>query len=114
MGARALKAWENAFFNYFAASAAKPKKARIGLEIEHFIVDRTTKEAVSYYEKASKKNPNEFTTPMILSKLGDTYQIMGNESKALETYKTLKKDFPNSNEAFEISKKIAYLEQKMK
>lgn len=72
------------------------------------------KEAVSYYEKASKKNPNEFTTPMILSKLGDTYQIMGNESKALETYKTLKKDFPNSNEAFEISKKIAYLEQKMK
>ena len=44
-----MKAWENAFLNYFSASAAKPKKARIGLEIEHFIVDRAAKEAVSYY-----------------------------------------------------------------
>lgn len=70
--------------------------------------------AVSYYEKSTKKNPNEFTTPMFLQKLGLTYEIMGNNAKALETYKSLKKDFPNSNEAFEISKNIAYLEQKMK
>ena len=70
--------------------------------------------AVSYYEKSTKKNPNEFTTPMFLQKLGMTYEIMGNNAKALETYKSLKKDFPNSNEAFEISKNIAYLEQKMK
>ena len=72
------------------------------------------KNAVSFYEKASKKNPNEFNTPMILSKLGMTYEIMGNNAKALETYKTLKKDFPLSNEAFEINKNIAYLEEKMK
>lgn len=70
--------------------------------------------AVSYYEKATKKNPNDFSTPMFLQKLGLTYEIMGNNAKALETYKTLKKDFPNSNEAFEISKNIAYLEQKTK
>ncbi|MBQ8959394.1 MAG: tetratricopeptide repeat protein [Bacteroidales bacterium] len=70
--------------------------------------------AVSSYEKASKKNPNEFNTPMLLSKLGLTYEIMGNNAKALETYKTLKKDYPMSNEAFEISKNIAYLEEKMK
>ena len=70
--------------------------------------------AVTYYEKATKKSPNDFTTPMFLVKLGMTYEIMGNNAKALETYKTLKKDFPQSNEAFEISKNIAYLEQKMK
>ena len=70
--------------------------------------------AVSYYEKSTKKNPNEFSTPMFMQKLGLTYEIMGNYAKALETYQTLKKDFPNSNEAFEISKNIAYLEQKMK
>ena len=70
--------------------------------------------AVSYYEKATKKSPNDFTTPMYLSKLGMTYEIMGNNAKALETYKTLKKDYPQSNEAFEISKNIANLEQKMK
>jgi tetratricopeptide (TPR) repeat protein len=70
--------------------------------------------AVNYYEKATKKNPNDFTTPMYLVKLGMTYEIMGNYGKALDTYKTLKKDYPNSNEAFEISKNIAYLEEKMK
>ena len=51
---------------------------------------------------------------MHLAKLGMTYEIMGNYGKALETYKKLKKDFPNSSEAFEISKTIAYLEEKMK
>ena len=70
--------------------------------------------AVSYYEKATKKSPNEFTTPMFLVKLGMTYEIMGNNAKALEAYKNLKKDYPQSNEAFEISKNIANLEQKMK
>ena len=68
--------------------------------------------AVSYYDKATKKNPNDFTTPMFLVKLGMTYEIMGNNAKALETYKTLKKDYPQSNEAFEISKNIANLEHK--
>ena len=70
--------------------------------------------AVTYYEKATKKSPNEFTTPMFLVKLGMTYEIMGNNAKALDAYKTLKKDFPQSNEAFEINKNIANLEQKMK
>ena len=70
--------------------------------------------AVSYYEKSVNKNPNEFCTPMFLQKLGMTYEIMGDNAKALNTYQTLKKDFPNSSEAFEISKNIAYLEQKMK
>ena len=71
-------------------------------------------DAVAYYEKAAKKNPNDFTTPMFLSKLGMTYEIMGNNAKALETYRTLKQDYPLSNEAFEISKNIANLEAKMK
>ncbi len=70
--------------------------------------------AVAYYEKACKKNPNEFNTPMFLYKLGMTYEIMGNNAKALEAYKTLKKDFPMSNEAFEINKNIAFLEEKIK
>lgn len=70
--------------------------------------------AIAYYEKAAKKNSNDFSSPMHLIKLGMTYEIMGNYSKALETYKMLKKDYPNSNEAFEISKNIAYLEEKLK
>ena len=70
--------------------------------------------AVTYYNKAASKNANSFTSPMFLVKEGMTYEIMGNYAKALEAYKTLKKDFPLSNEAFEISKNIANMEEKMK
>ena len=70
--------------------------------------------AADYYVKAANKNPNDFTSPLFLSKAGNTYELMGNYAKALETYKNLKKDFPLSNEAFEINKNIAYLEEKMK
>ena len=70
--------------------------------------------AATYYGKAALKNPNEFTTPMFRVKEGMTYEIMGNYGKALEAYRLLKKDYPLSNEAFEISKNIAFLEEKMK
>lgn len=70
--------------------------------------------AVSYYAKAAAKNANDFTSPMFLMKEGLTYEIMGDFAKALNAYQTLKKDFPNSNEAFEISKNIANVEQKLK
>ena len=70
--------------------------------------------AATYYSKAANKNPNDFTSPLFLNKLGNTYEIMGDYAKALEAYKSLKKDFPLSNEAFEISKNIANLEEKMK
>ena len=70
--------------------------------------------AVNYYAKAARKSPNDFTSPMFLVKEGMTYEIMGNYSKALEAYRLLKKDYPLSNEAFDISKNIAYLEAKMK
>ena len=86
----------------------------LGLIADCYLELGDQQNAVSYYEKAAAKNANDFTSPMHLMKLGMTYEIMGNYAKALETYQTLKKDFPNSNEAFEISKSIAYLEEKMK
>ncbi len=70
--------------------------------------------AVSYYAKAARKNPNDFTSPMFLVKEGMTYEIMGNNGKALEAYKLLKKDYPLSNEAFDISRNISFLEERMK
>jgi len=70
--------------------------------------------AVSYYEKAANKSKNDFTGPMFLSKAGMTYEILGDYAKALNCYKTLKADYPMSNEAFEISKNIANMEKKLK
>ncbi len=70
--------------------------------------------AASYYGKAAAKNPNEFTSPMFLMKQGLTYEILNDYAKALNAYQTLKKDFPNSTEAFEVSKNIANMQEKMK
>jgi len=70
--------------------------------------------AANFYGKAASKNPNNFTSPMFLVKEGMAYEIMGNYAKALEAYQTLKKDFPLSNEAFEINKNIANMEEKLK
>ena len=86
----------------------------LGLIADCYLELGDQQNAVAYYEKAANKNANEFTSPMHLIKLGMTYEIMGNYAKAIEAYKTLKKEFPNSSEAFEISKTIAYLEEKMK
>lgn len=70
--------------------------------------------AVAYYEKAANKSKNEFTGPMFLNKAGMTYEILGDYANALKCYKTLKADYPLSNEAFEIGKNIANVEEKMK
>ncbi len=72
------------------------------------------KDAVSYYGKAAKHNDNGFTSPMFMLKEGMTYEIMGENAKALDIYKTLKEKYPLSNEAMDIDKNISYLEEKIK
>ena len=71
-------------------------------------------EAAAYYMKAVNASKNEFTGPMFLTKAGMTYEILGDYANALKCYKTLKADYPLSNEAFEIGKSIARVEELMK
>lgn len=82
----------------------------LGLIGDCYLQLNNQEEAVTYYQKAIKKYPNEFSTPMFLSKLAMTYEIMGDNAKALETYKTIKKDYPKSEEASFATTNIAYLE----
>ncbi len=60
--------------------------------------------ALEYYVKASKLNPNELTTPFMLFKAGRTSEIMGNYSKAVEFYETIKTNYPTSTEGRTIEK----------
>ena len=71
-------------------------------------------EAVAYYMNAVNKSKNEFTGPVFLTKAGMTYEILGDYANALKCYKALKADYPLSNEAFEIGKSIARVEELMK
>lgn len=70
--------------------------------------------AASYYDKAANKSKNEFTGPVFLTKAGMTYEILEDYTNALKCYKALKADYPLSNEAYEINKSIAKIEEKLK
>jgi tetratricopeptide (TPR) repeat protein len=73
-----------------------------------------TDDAIGYYEKASKKNVNNFTTPYALFKLGGAFETAGKYSDAVEAYEQLKNEYPTSAEGREIEKYIARAKAKVK
>ncbi len=70
-------------------------------------------EAAKCYERAANETANSFTGPMFLMRAGLAYEMVENYKKALDMYKTIKAEYPNSNEGFNIDKHIAYVEAKM-
>ncbi len=66
-----------------------------------------TDEALSYYEKASKEHPNNFTTPIMLMKRGIALENKGDYKEAVKVYETLRKDYPSSTEGTQADKYIA-------
>ena len=71
-----------------------------------------TDEAISYYEKASKENVNNFTTPIFLMKLAGALEVKGNWSEAADVYKRIKKDFASTNEGQQVERYLARAEAK--
>jgi len=67
------------------------------------------KEAVSYYEKASAKTTNHFTTPIYLMKAANTYEDLGDNEKALKIYQRLRTEFVRTQEGREAEKYYAKL-----
>lgn len=66
--------------------------------------------AANYYDKASNRKQNDFSSPMYLMKAGRTYELIGEYQNAIDRYETIKTDFPKSSEAGDIAKMIARAE----
>ena len=66
-------------------------------------------EAVSCFEKAAAKVDNMFAANYLL-KAGVVYEEMGNTAKALEAYKKIREQYPQSLEGYDIDKYISRLE----
>jgi len=64
-------------------------------------------QAMSYYKKAVSSGENELLTPYYLKKVGMLNERNGDTQAALEAYKTIKNEYPNSSEARDIEKYIA-------
>lgn len=71
------------------------------------------KEALEYYEKAAKTNDNAAVIPIYLQKAAMTAEILNDYKKALSFYQRIQKEFPESREAAEVEKNIAYTEAKI-
>jgi len=56
------------------------------------------KEALEFYAKAAKMNPNDFTTPRYLLKAGQTAWAIGNKAEALTYFTELKEKYENTAE----------------
>lgn len=65
--------------------------------------------AISNYKEAAKSE-NIMTTPFVLLKLGQVYEMQKNYNEALNCYKRIKTEFPASQEYRDIEKYISRLE----
>jgi tetratricopeptide (TPR) repeat protein len=63
--------------------------------------------AISHYESAANDNPNEFSTPIYLSKAALLCEKESNFKKAIELYEKIKADYPSSQEGRSAEKMIA-------
>ena len=103
----------SALKDYSGSDAITPSLALAGIG-DAYMEQNKTDDAISYYEKASKKNENNFSTPLILMKLGGAYEAAGKYNDALETYERIKKDYSATNEGRDVEKYIARAKAKVK
>ncbi|MCK9451068.1 MAG: tetratricopeptide repeat protein [Bacteroidales bacterium] len=71
-------------------------------------------EAASQYEKAARYKNNELTAPMFLLKAGQTYELMGDNNKALKIFKEINEKYPSTTEGRLMEKYIARVEAALK
>lgn len=75
-----------------------------------YVATEDYNKAAKCYEKVANAK-NSIVSPMSLKKLGVVYETLGENVKAIEAYKTILNEYPQSMEAAEIEKNIARLEQ---
>lgn len=69
-----------------------------------------TDEAVDYYLKAARMEPNNFVTPIYLMKAGELLEANKEYGKAVPLYKEILEKYPESNEGRKVEKYIARAE----
>lgn len=71
-----------------------------------------TAAAIKHYEKAANMDKNPVTAPFALFKAGVCYLMSENNAKAIECFKSVKNDYPESSLFAEMDGFIAYAEAK--
>lgn len=85
--------------NYSATGSPILDPLVIGLKGDVYSELKDYKKAAGFYKEAADKSANSYTTPLFLKKLGLVYEAQNEFKQAEETYKKIKADFPESQEA---------------
>jgi tetratricopeptide (TPR) repeat protein len=70
-------------------------------------------EAVAYYEKGARATKNNVLSPRLALKAAKAYEVKKDLGKAMEMYKFVKAEFPNSQEAGTVDIYMTRLENQM-
>ena len=85
-------------------------KARaLACEADAYVALENYSKAISLYKKAVAVSDNDFNAPILL-KEGLAYKALGDNASALECYKSIRENYPQSIEAYDIDRFIAEVE----
>lgn len=85
----------------------------LGLSGDAYIELGNLEEGLKYYERAAAYSDNTDTAPAYLKKAGLVNEKLGNASKALAQYQTIRSNYPRSIQARDIEKFIARVQQQL-
>ncbi len=78
-----------------------------------YIEKNDFKNALVYYKKAVNKNTNDLLTSLYLLRIGMICEMEDNWKDALKYYERIQKEYPTSDQAGDIEKRIAFVKSKL-
>ncbi len=85
----------------------------LGSTADAYVELKDYDKAQTYFKKAADKANNKFLTPLYLKKLGLVYEAQNDNKSADDTYKRIKSEYPDSQQAQNIDEYIARTEAKL-
>jgi len=77
-----------------------------GLIGDCYVNLNNVEEGIKYFKEAASKAESKFISPIYLKKAGLAYENLSDFKNAVDVYNTLKRKYPNSQEAADIDKYI--------
>ena len=101
------------FLNKFKTDDLLVGAAKYSTLGDAYVEQGELEKAVSSYRSGIDKFENNFSSPILLKKLGIVYEEMGNLEEALKAYQVNETQYPETPEGREIKKYIGRVESKL-
>ena len=93
----------------FDAQGTLVEYAAYGAFRDDYMVCNNVKEGIEYYNKAAAKKEDNLLTPVYLYRAGMAYEMNKQPQKAIENYKRIRDEYPQSMFARDMDKALARL-----